>query len=239
MGSVMPSRPVELLIRGNDVLRRVLYRSTRATRLLTGLDLEPARSTTYFELGTLAMARALRDVLRPGMRVADVGTGPYAILSLWALRRWDLDVVASEVHPPWVEHARRMAERNGLTLDVRCCDLLSDVEPGLDVTWFVPPFIPEAVFARELEMAGLDDPVAAEELRLRTCGGVEGWELVDRWFAQAAERLAPGGRAITVVNEAHLPSQSLVDLAAQRGFGPPNTSGLPGLPYRVLDFGLA
>src|SRR5262249_23243328 len=75
------------LYRANALARRVIYRSRLATRLLYGIRADPYRSISFWELGTLAMRRALGRELREGMRALEVGTGPYAVLALWALSR--------------------------------------------------------------------------------------------------------------------------------------------------------
>src|SRR5262249_18804888 len=177
-----------------------IYRSRLATRLLYGIRADPYRSISFWELGTLAMQRALGRELRQGMRALEVGTGPYAVLALWALSRWSLELVATDVAEPLVAHARRTGGRNGLTLDARCCDLFEGLEGDFDLVWFVPPVAPAEMVDGEIRRRGIAAPEQIHLERLRSSGGERGWELMDRFLAGAAARLGPTGRLFVSVN---------------------------------------
>lgn len=231
---MLPGPVLRAFLRANAVLRRSVYSSRRSTRVALGLDLLPCASISYFELGSVAMIAALRRELRPGMRVVDVGTGPYAVVALWAARRRGVHVVATEIDEPWAEWARAMARRNGLSLDVRCCDLITAVPGPLDLVWFVPPFTSEETFRAQIEVARITDPAEIARLHLRSCGGELGWELIDRLYAQLPGRLAPQGRVLVVVNEGHVDPDRIVSLAAERGLRATRWRPVPVLPYSVV-----
>ena len=78
------------------------------------------------------MRRALARDLRGGMRVLEVGTGPYAVLALWAVRRYRLEAIATEIEPMWAERARDIVARHGVSLEVRTCDLASGIAGPFD-----------------------------------------------------------------------------------------------------------
>jgi methylase of polypeptide subunit release factors len=205
------------LYRANGLARLALYRSRLATRLLYGVWMDPHGTISFWELGTLAMQRALRRDLRDGMRVLEVGTGPYGVLANWALSRWSLDLVATDVDEQWVAHAALTARRNARTLDARCGDLFEGIDGSFDVVWFVPPIAPAATVDREIRRRG---PGGAEDVRrerLRTCGGELGWELMDRFLAGVGARLGPAGRVYLSVNRHHQPDGTVTALLPRHG----------------------
>jgi methylase of polypeptide subunit release factors len=205
------------LYRANSLARRVVYRSRFVTRLLYGGWMEPHRSVSFWELCTLAMQRALRRDLRDGMRVLEIGTGPYGVLALWALSTWSLDLVATDVDEESVAHAVRTAQANGLKLDARCCDLLEGIEGDFDLIWFVPPVTPAETVDAEIKRCLTVGTEEARLARLRSCGGARGWELTDRFLAGVPARLRRRGRVYLSVNRHHQPDGTVAALLPRHG----------------------
>jgi methylase of polypeptide subunit release factors len=205
------------LYRANALARRILYRSRLATRLLYGSWMDPYRAISFWELGTLALQRALRRDLRDGMRVLEIGTGPYGVLALWVLSRWSLELVATDVDEQLVAHALHTARRNALKLDVRCCDLFEGVEGSFDVIWFCPPFTPTGTVDAEIRRRRTAEAEEIRLQRLRACGGERGWELMDRFLAGAPARLAPEGRVYLSVNRHHQPDGTVAAMLPRHG----------------------
>ncbi len=218
----------------NALARRILYRSRLATRLLYGSWMDPHRAISFWELGSLAMQRALRRDLRDGMRVLEIGTGPYAVLALWALSKWSLELVATDVDEQLVAHARQTARRNRQPLDVRCCDLFEGILPSFDVIFFIPPFTPRETV--EAALGGRTATREAEALRLerlRSCGGERGFELMDLFLAGAPARLAPGGRVYLSVNRHHQPGGTVEAMLPRHGLTLLHERRWRLLPYSV------
>ncbi|HYF92295.1 MAG TPA: 50S ribosomal protein L11 methyltransferase [Symbiobacteriaceae bacterium] len=71
--------------------------------------------------------RRLEAVVRPGMRVLDVGTGS-GILAIAAARLGAAPVIGIDIDPVAVRVAKENAERNGVAVDVRA-GTLNQVEP--------------------------------------------------------------------------------------------------------------
>jgi ribosomal protein L11 methylase PrmA len=101
---------------------------------------------------TRAVLRALGDLLRPGDRVADVGTGT-GILALYALHRGAASVDAVDIDPIAVAVARRNARRAGvadrLRISLGSTERLSDgydvVVASLQALWELPPVLADAL----------------------------------------------------------------------------------------------
>jgi type III protein arginine methyltransferase len=85
----------------------------RAGELLLGLDVAPWHfSLVHDELRNAAFDEALRRVVRPGMRVLDIGSGT-GILAMMAARAGAGTVISCEVSPAVAEAARKVVAANG------------------------------------------------------------------------------------------------------------------------------
>ncbi|WP_211267002.1 methyltransferase [Nonomuraea candida] len=84
------------------------------------------------------LGEAVLAEVRPGDRVLDMGTGSGVNAVLAAATA--AYVLAVDVNPAAVAAARRNAERNGVTIDVRESDVFSAVEGEFDLIVFDPPF---------------------------------------------------------------------------------------------------
>jgi release factor glutamine methyltransferase len=167
----------------------------------------------------VALARIER-VASPA--VADVCTGTGAIALSIAKERPDARVVASDAAPEAVALARENARALALAVDVREGDLLEAVEGPLDLVTCNPPYVsPEARDALPREV--LADPERA------VFGGVE---IVARLFAQAFERLRPGGWVVVEIEEST--GEEVRGLAAAAGYAEVSeTPDLAGRPRVV------
>jgi release factor glutamine methyltransferase len=120
------------------------------------------------------------DLLRPGSRVLDLGSGSGAC-GLAAARR-GCHVVAVDINPSAVRCTRVNALLNNLDLDVRHGDLFAPVDDErFDVVLFNPPYY------RGVPSDGLD----------------HAWRSMDvpeRFAAELAWHLSPDGRALVVLS---------------------------------------
>lgn len=132
--------------------------------------------------GSLFFCRHL--TVAPGERVLEIGAGLglAAVLAARAGAR----VVATDIVPEAVDTVRVNALLNGVAVDARVGDGYAPVAgERFDLICTNPPQMPTPP-TRER-----DDAVAAADN-----GGLDGWELIDRVIAGAAEHLAPRGRLV-------------------------------------------
>lgn len=221
------------MVQVNNLLRKFVYRSPFAARRLFNCELRRFGNVSFWELGTLAMRKALVGSLRDGMRALEIGTGPYAILSVWAAIRWRLDLTATDVDQSWVEWARASARTNQVKLNITESDLFSCIRGAFDAVWFVPPHTPEATFEAQVKWADLIDPAEIEPLRLRSCGGKLGWEIIDRFYLGVPRHLKSGGRAFLAISLAQQRDDVIKSLIARHKQKLCAEVSLRLLPYRV------
>jgi release factor glutamine methyltransferase len=126
------------------------------------------------------------------LRVVDVGTGSGCLAVTLALEMPDADIVATDISDRALAVARRNADRFGARDRVRFVrtSLLDGIAPGVDLIVSNPPYVPDR------HQQALSSEVRDYEPREAVFGGVDGFDLIRRLLAQAAERLAPGGRLL-------------------------------------------
>jgi len=132
--------------------------------------------------GSLFFCRHL--TVAPGERVLEIGAGLglAAVLAARAGAR----VVATDIVPEAVDTVRVNAMLNGVAVDARAGDGYAPVAgQRFDLICTNPPQMPTP------PARARDDAVAAADN-----GGLDGWELIDRVIAGAAEHLAPRGRLV-------------------------------------------
>ncbi len=132
--------------------------------------------------GSLFFCRHL--TVAPGDRVLEVGAGLglAAVLAARAGAR----VVATDIVPEAVDSVRHNALLNGVVVDARLGDGYAPVAgERFDLICTNPPQMPTPPGRAR------GDAVAAADN-----GGLDGWALIDRVIAGAAEHLAPRGRLL-------------------------------------------
>jgi release factor glutamine methyltransferase len=127
----------------------------------------------------MSLGPAVRDEVREGDRVLDMGTGSGINAILAAAK--STDVLAVDINPHAVAAAAANAERNGVAdrITVRESDVFAAVDGTFDLIIFDPPF---RWFApRDYLEASMAD---------------ENYQALTRFLEQAGDHLAPGGRIL-------------------------------------------
>jgi release factor glutamine methyltransferase len=148
-------------------------------------------------------------------RVLELGTGSGLIAVLCA--RLGARVVATDVNPHAVRLARNNAARNGVAIEAVESDLFEGIRGSFDLVVFNPPYLPTAP----------EDLTGDRWLDASVDGGPDGLGPARRFLAGLMPRLAPGGRALTVISS----------LSGGRLAAPPGLSMRPAAT-RKLEFEL-
>ncbi len=144
------------------------------------------------EIVVEAALEAIDGLARPA--VVDVGTGTGAIALSIAAEHPGARVIATDTSPEAVALARAHAERFGLDVDVRCGDLLTPVsgsDGALDLVVSNPPYVERGGVPGLPRDVQADPPAAL-------VGDIAVYE---RLFAQASERLRPGGAVVVEIGD--------------------------------------
>lgn len=132
------------------------------------------------------LARLVREMAKPGMRVLDVCTGS-GVAAIGAAQAGAV-TTAVDVSRRAVANVRLNALLNGVRVDARCADLTSGLEDSrFDLISANPPYVPG-----EPAAGAHPGPARAWE------GGWDGRSLIDRLIEESASRLVPGGTLLLV-----------------------------------------
>ena len=166
---------------------------------------------------TEGIVEAACEVLRPGCRVVDVGTGSGNIIVAVASEIERGEWHAVDISPSALEVAAANVRTHGLEGKVTLArsDLLEVFDPSrgrFDAILSNPPYIPSA----EIDL--LQPEVAGHEPRIALDGGADGLCIVRRLVEAAATHLRPGGLVIMEVGAGQAPAVREM-MTKQAGYG--------------------
>lgn len=185
---------------------RRMRSSRRLTRALFGADVDRGVHDDLWDATTLVLRKALRECVKDGDRVLDLGTGHVGILSVFVAKLRKADVVAVDVSPAFVENARRVAAASGASrVSFVQSDWFSNVEGTFDVVFCNLPYLPTASGAA----AG-----ATTEHRQIWDGGEDGLAHARTILARAPQFLSPRGRLLLGLNTLYVPRERTERLLA-------------------------
>ncbi len=184
----------------------------------------------HWDATSLVLKKALDAVVRDGMRVLEVGTGESAVLSVRLARRRRVEVTAVDVSAEALATARRVADANGVAVDLRRSDVLSGLEPGrgFDVIFSNPPYVPTA----EGRRLGLEAHQAARIWD----GGADGLTVVRRLLDEAPSFMSEGGTLLVGFNRNYVDRDLFLREAASRRWAAVTITASrtgPGLVYAL------
>lgn len=153
---------------------------------------------------TLAMLEPLRAHALAARRVLEIGTGPYALLSI-VIRRQNPStyLLATDLRVETLRLARRTAADNGARIDFACARTLRGIGGRFELVFMNPPYVPTDRLLAEGVGIGTDAWLAGH-------GGPTGDEQVRELLDEVPERLSRSGCCIVGVNNFHVPDARVV-----------------------------
>ena len=109
-------------------------------KLLFGVDCSQSSIDYQIGFSTILMKKALKKFVKPNDRVLDIGTGAYAIHSIWLRKNVGSNVTATEIDDEYMESAKRVARHNKADIKILKADLFKGIKGKFDWAIFNPPF---------------------------------------------------------------------------------------------------
>jgi len=161
---------------------------------------------SYWDWTTLVLRDALRKHLTPEARFLDMGTGPVAVLAIFAALRVKCRKVQAIDHlPEIVSSARNNADHLSVNIQFTCGDLFSDAEGLFDLIAFNTPYM-------DLETGRALGILQDERSEKRFSGGHGGGETIARFLRDAPDHLADSGLILLGVNHYHITRSTVLGL---------------------------
>lgn len=132
-------------------MERIIFQSFKKisssillTKLIFNVDIYPNDDCTspYWDLTTLMFKKALNKYVKNQQRVLEIGTGPFALLSIYVAKRKIIDITAADINPSFIKNAKKNMLENNVTIDLVNSDLFSQIDGSFDIVFFNPPYVP-------------------------------------------------------------------------------------------------
>ena len=192
------------------ILNNRVRRNSLITKLIFGVETK-GNQRIHWDFTTLVLGDFLVQRVRTGYRVLEIGTGPYAILSILLLKHVACKVVACDISEVYVKEAIRTARINSVLLNVVCSDLFSNIDGEFNVIFFNSVYIPRQVGER----LGIDK---LHNRETDWCGGENGVEIIDRFLREASTHLMESGEILLGFNAKYLNQDLVVKLCEDHGY---------------------
>jgi len=207
-------------------LNNCIRRNSLITRFLFGIRIQDDRRI-HWDFTTLLLKDCLLQRTRPWHKVLEVGTGPYAILSLFLAKRVRCDIIACDINEAYVISARRTAKLNAMSVKVVHSDLFDNINNKFDIIFFNSIYIPRQV-GKKLRIDRLHDR------ETDWCGGEAGIETIDGYLRDASPHLKENGEILLGFNTIYLREDLVVKLCEDYGYNVKTKSSTFLNPSRVL-----
>lgn len=201
-----------VIMRATESLRKHLFSSHRLIMLLFSLYVLPFDfNLGNWDLTTIALKNALDKYTRNGQRVLEVGTGPFAILSIYIAKKKRVEVTAVDVYSEFIENAKKTAKHNGVSINFLKSDLLSSVKGLFDVVFFNPPYLPKK-YARQICRKK-----SSRFFRLVYNGGPNGCETIRRFLEEVSVVMHTNSKVLLGVNTWFVRTKKIKKLIRENG----------------------
>jgi release factor glutamine methyltransferase len=156
---------------------------------------------------SLLLRKAIRQHVRDGQRVLDLGTGQIGLLAVYCARSHDVEVVAVDVNEEFVENAKLVAVASEVPgIDFRISDWFSNVDGTFDLIFTNCPYVPSEKGNSMQEFHS--HPEIWD-------GGFDGMAHMRKILSQVEHFLNPHGALLLGVDTTYVPSAAMVDLIAE------------------------
>lgn len=204
-------RRIELILRSQAVLniqeRLSQRRDHSLYKKLFGLDVSERSLSEYslWDNTTCSMALPLLELISPGSRALEVGTGPFSTLAIFLAKQMpSASIFASDVFPRFLVSARESVTKNQVAVNVIQSDMLEKISGTFDCIFMNPPY----VSTYDLHRLGIVEGTDAYQAG---CGGeVESTVILQRLLTEARDHLNVNGKIIIGINNRYLSDERVV-----------------------------
>jgi methylase of polypeptide subunit release factors len=192
-------------------LKRTAARSAPVTLLLFGVRVPRRADQGRWDFSTLILFRELKNRLKPGQRILELGTGESGTLSVAMARLVPAQYLAIDISAEAIASAKQVAADNRVTVEFRQSDLFSAVPDTrrFDLTFFNPPYVPRAQ-AEKWKPYG--EPSRVYD------GGEDGLDVIRRFFLEAEPRASTLGTILIGFNRRLVTEEAIIEIARSRAF---------------------
>lgn len=192
-------------------LKRSVARYAPLTRWLFGITVPSGNAQGHWDYSTLVLYAELKERVKPGQRILELGTGETGTLSNAMAKRVKARYLALDIDASALALAAKVAAANGVNVEFIQSDLLGaiGVDRSFDLTFFNPPYVPRSLSAH---WTTLGEPSRVWD------GGEDGLDVIREFWIAAGERGTKLGTVLLGFNRKSVPEKQVEALAKAQGF---------------------
>jgi HemK-related putative methylase len=178
------------------VLNNNIRTNSFLTKLLFGVKIS-GRKRIHWDFTTLLLKKCLSEITSPNKKILEIGTGAYAILSIFLKKKFGCEINACDVNDEYIISSKQTLKNNNTSFKIFKSNLFENVEGKYDIIFFNAVYIPEETGKR----LGLDN---IHKFKTDWCGGAEGNEVIERFLKDSILHIKNDGVIILGVNYLYL-----------------------------------
>lgn len=192
------------------ILNIYVRRNSFISILIFGVKIQDNRRI-HWDFTTIILKKCLLQCVKPWHKVLEVGTGTYAILSIFIAKHRRCDVVACEINEEYVLGAQTTAKLNASPIKLLQSDLFENINNKFDIIFFNSIYIPRETGKK----LGIDK---LHEWESDWCGGGTGTETIKKFLIDAATHLNEKGEVLLGFNIKYLKENLITKLCGDHGY---------------------
>jgi release factor glutamine methyltransferase len=178
------------------VLNNYIRTNSSLTRLIFGVKVKK-KERIHWDFTTILLKKCLRLYVKPGMKILEIGTGPFALLSIFLSKKYNCPIDACDVNYSYVKSSLQTAKENNVKINLIKSDLFKNIDDTYDIIFFNSVYIPLKVGKR----LGIND---LHNYESDWCGGKEGTEVIEEFIKNSKKHLNKSGKVLLGINFLYL-----------------------------------
>ncbi len=208
------------------LLNRFLRRIPLLTKFLFGVKIVE-NNEIHWDFTTIVLKKALLLHSEGSERFLEIGTGPYAILSVVLSKRRYKHITACDINKTYIVSAEKTCLLNNCSIELVQGDLFSNIHGKYNIIFFNAVYIPEKV-GNALKLNSFHTH------QCHWCGGKFGIEIINRFLSKAHDYLTQGGKVMLGFNPNYLQNPKLAAVCINHDFQIAAIVQRPFLPSKVF-----
>jgi len=192
------------------ILNSYIRKSSFITKFLFDIKVQNG-NRIHWDFTTLTLKNCLVKNIKKNNKVLEIGTGPYAILSIFLKKNIECEILACDINKNYINEAIKTAYINKISLRIIYSDLFSNIHEKFDIIFFNSIYI-----ARKIGHTLRIDKLHKRETDW--CGGENGVETIERFLKEAHSCLYKNGSILLGFNTKYVNTDLITTLCERYGY---------------------
>lgn len=180
--------------------RKIMSRITSSkilTRLFFKIIVSPYKhpNCQNWDFTTIIFKKILRDYIKNGQNILEVGTGHLGLLSIYIAKKKRVNITAVDINPIFVKNAKKNAKINNTSISFIQSNLFSNVKGLFDIIFFNPPYL-----SKKWVLKNCKELYTDTIFDLVWNGGIDGTDIIRLFLNQASNFINDDAKILLGVN---------------------------------------